>query len=747
MATPIKELLPQQWWSIAECADAYESSCGDGFPDLREFAGRLPPTDRAAALSELVKIEMERRWRKGESKKVEDYLRDYPELNQPASLEELVAQESLVRSRYGTPPSADELRSRFPSLSGAGGPVLPPDQDLAGTISLGNAMTDTQPTDSRAKKAARQATSGTINYDSQQSNASAASTPTVTPRSAPTVMPMAQRPTHQGTGASSVLSSGGAKGPAPLPTSVGRYTVKKQLGAGSFGVVYRCFDEELKRDVAIKMPHLTGAPSAERVKEFMHEAQSAARLRHPGIVTVLDTSQTEDGRVYIVYEFIQGTTLQDRVDAADYSLEDIVRWIGGTADALQHAHKNGIVHRDIKPANILLDEEGKPHIADFGLAKMDDQFFKSDTGRVLGTVAYMSPEQAAGQSHWATPQTDTYSLGVMLYQMLVHRLPFSANSLSEMIEQVKQRVPPPPRSIDDTIPKPFEDICLRALAKNPADRYATAADMATDLRRAIAGKPPASRGWTLAIGAAGAAALVLLCFFLFRPKNYDQNIPGTGEGGQTTGGPAAIEPWNPSTPKLEIDYQKNGVEGVYDVLAEGKGQALHEGDKVQLHVTLGVPRYVYLFWYDAEGHPQRVWPADPNNQKKVTKVDYPEKENDWPKITGPIGPETLVVGVRDEPLSAAELAKFESQRAYSTGDIKLDDIYDIGSKEIKQLHRGLGAIVTSRKNPLDSDFQKSLASTFSSFHGEVIPHVGALAGVTNDPKGKNQSGNHPSAHK
>ncbi len=241
-----------------------------------------------------------------------------------------------------------------------------------------------------------------------------------------------------------------------------------------------------KRDVAIKLPLRQSAPSAERLKEFLHEAQVAARLRHPGIVTVLDAGQTENG-VFIVYEFIRGSTLQGRLEAGNYSLDDVVRWVAGSADALHHAHKNGIVHRDIKPANILLDEESRPHIADFGLAKMDDQFFKNDAGRVLGTAAYMSPEQAIGRSHWASPQTDIYSLGVMLYQMLTKRLPFGGRTLSELLDQVKQRVPSPPRTIDDKIPKPLEDVCLKAMAKNPADRFSTAADMAAALRSAVAG--------------------------------------------------------------------------------------------------------------------------------------------------------------------------------------------------------------------------------------------------------------------
>ena len=226
-------------------------------------------------------------------------------------------------------------------------------------------------------------------------------------------------------------------------------------------------------------------------------------LRHPGIVTVLDTGQTDDGRVYIVYEFIRGTTLQSRLEQGNYSLDDVVRWVAGSAEALHHAHKNGIVHRDIKPANILLDEDSQPHIADFGLAKMDDQFFKNDAGRVLGTAAYMSPEQAAGQSHWASPQTDIYSLGVMLYQMLTKRLPFGGRTLSEMLEQVKQRVPSPPRTIDDKIPKPLEDVCLKAMAKNPGRSLFDRRRHGGRSAGGLGGPPPSSRGRWLVGGLSG----------------------------------------------------------------------------------------------------------------------------------------------------------------------------------------------------------------------------------------------------
>lgn len=715
MASMIKDYLSPQWWAIADCVDAYESDCGSGFPDLRSFVERLAPADRPAGLAELAKIELERRWRLGQRKKVEDYLRDYPELNDPSvSLDDLVAQEYLVRSRHGDPPTTDELHNRFPTLDAA--KLIPAGQGIVATIALGNPDIDTKRSDSAPMQ---EPVARTIEFDSQKG----ASTPGST------------------AGVSSAPTAGGAAPASAAPASVaqitgsiGRYTIRQQLGAGSFGVVLRCSDDDLKRDVAIKLPHRQGAPSAERIKEFLHEAQSAARLRHPGIVTVLDTGQTADGRVYIVYEFIRGATLQSRLEQANYSLEDVVRWVAGSAEALHHAHKNGIVHRDIKPANILLDEESHPHVADFGLAKMDDQFFKNDAGRVLGTAAYMSPEQAAGQSHWASPQTDIYSLGVMLYQMLTKRLPFGGRTLSEMLEQVKQRVPSPPRTIDDKIPKPLEDVCLKAMAKNPADRYSTAADMASDLRRAIGGAPPASRSrWIIGgLGVAAAAALIVYLIIMANSRRDSERPSILGLQGVTSSTTArsgatigdSLLDFPPATPKVEIDYQAATEKGGYHVLGKrdpsGPNVVIHSGDKLQFHVTVDVPRYLYIYWYDADGKPQRLWPEDVKRQAPVKKIDYPANNDDWQTLNEDLGSEFVLVAARDEPLDAVALAEFERHLPYSKNDVQVDAIFPIGSKEL--VSRGLGQIVNARKNPLGPEFEKKLSDTFVSYYGLVVPH-------------------------
>lgn len=265
---------------------------------------------------------------------------------------------------------------------------------------------------------------------------------------------------------------------APTPEKVGRYAIEDVLGAGGYGCVYLAKDTELQRHVALKLPHVHMIDRAETVDRFLAEAQTVASLDHSGVVPIYDFGRWED-RCYVVYKFIDGETLYQRRTRAMLTIGEAVTLIRSIAKTLAYIHGSGIVHRDIKPGNLLLDESGNCFVTDFGLALRDFEL-DPEPGQ-MGTISYMSPEQARGESHLVDGRSDLFSLGVVMYELLTGQRPFSGQNWQATVVMLCYHDPKPPRQRVSAIPRELERICLKLLAKKPGDRYLTATDLVEDL--------------------------------------------------------------------------------------------------------------------------------------------------------------------------------------------------------------------------------------------------------------------------
>jgi serine/threonine protein kinase len=383
----------------------------------------------------------EKAWKDRQGPRIEAYLAEVPEPEQMPLLRELLALELELRRNVGETPTPEEYLGRFPEH-----------------IELIHAAFANVPSD-------------------------AASNP---PGSG-------ERPTtpHKPPPESSRADAGppSPSGPPPIPDHIGRYKVIRRLGGGAYGDVYLAHDAVMDRQVAIKVPSAKLLATEWTRDEFLREARNVARLQHEGIVRAYDFGQETDGRCYIVYEFVEGESLAERIKAERIATdplpaEEAARIVSEVADALHYAHLQETFHRDIKPANILLNRHGKPKATDFGLAVREEEL-AGEKGRLAGTLPYMSPEQVRREGHRLDGRSDIYSLGVVLYELLCGRRPFTATTEDELIDQILYREARPPRQIKDSIPRELERICLKALSKQIGDRYTTAGDLAEELRRTL----------------------------------------------------------------------------------------------------------------------------------------------------------------------------------------------------------------------------------------------------------------------
>jgi predicted Ser/Thr protein kinase len=421
--------------------DDFERTWGE--QALATRARQLPPAGqplRLPALTGLVRIDLERQWQRGRRPTVEGFLYFYPELGTRDSVAlELILAEFRARQRFGGGANLADFCRRFPNQADA-------------LRHLGDRPDPAM-------------------------SASAASLRRTAATPIPGEVP------------------GAVDG---LPAAFGRYQILRKLGHGGMGAVYLAHDTQLDRHVALKVAH-HASEGSDLLQRFLREARLAATLSHPNLCPVFDSGEV-NGRHFLTMAYVEGVTLAEATKAGSVPPGEAAKLVCKVALALQDAHAKGIIHRDLKPSNIMIDKRGEPVVMDFGLARSSADAVATVSGQMLGTPAYMPPEQVMGDIDAMGPCCDVYSLGVILYELLTGRVPFRGDVGSIMLAVLNQP-PDPPSQVRTGVDPALDAVCLKALAKNPTDRFATMAAFAAALTDHLEGRevkveappPPPSR--------------------------------------------------------------------------------------------------------------------------------------------------------------------------------------------------------------------------------------------------------------
>jgi len=785
--TKLETLHTQISGSLEGVFDRFEAAWkGDSIPQVSDYLPMgLSPTEHGQVLLELVLIDLENRWKRfhkdealtSESANteaaialdgiphrplLEDYCLRYPELKSAKLLPaHAIAHEFRIRCRLESRPSLEEYAQRFPQR----------------TSELALALTD-----------------GSSGSDLSGFNTGVISCQPEVTRIEPPIESYDSCLT-QASGDDIELSL--LRYPAPELASgqlFGRYRIDGVLGRGGMGAVYRAYDSHLHRSVALKVPFFKRGYSEEVVQRFLREARAVARLSHSNLCRVFDVGVI-DGTLFLTMEFVEGQSLDEFLHADEAMLEtEVAATVRQIALALQEAHECGIIHRDLKPANIMRNTKGQPILMDFGLARDVDSEESDLTkdGTLLGTPAYMSPEQIRGNSCDIGAATDIYGLGAVMYRLLTGQRPFKG-TLTAIAAAIPTEAPIAPRELLKSINPAIEAICLKAMAKSPIDRFASAGEMAAALDREIqvpdpsfkradfneettqsVSKPVASDHATAAgqvsvktnrrlIGVSVTVVTVLLVAGWLN-RNPNQATESSGSTQQLTAVASLVKsdvvksddspsssgatkqiaavtgskigdnakPNNQpveANPVLETHLQRADQEAGFEILSQ-KSLPLHAKDKLQFHVTLNGPSYVYLYLIDTTGMPTRLWPKtseELQQQRPVKEVWAPPLAEEGRKqrmffLDALTGHETVLVATSLKPLTQADLQAVDSLRVKpSVVKGNKPQLMAFGRED---RDRGFGGTVeTDKVLPVEiEDFTERLSHIFDRYTGIVFPH-------------------------
>jgi serine/threonine protein kinase len=453
-----------------------------------------------------------------------------------------------------------------------------------------------------------------------------------------------------------------------LPSRIGRYRVIRLLGQGGMGKVYLAEDAELQRQVAVKVPRLSGAQDERERTQFLQEARAAAAVRHPHVCPIHDVGIDQDTH-YLVMAHIQGESLAERLKRvgafADQRLA--ARLALQIAEGLAAVHARGIIHRDLKPGNILLDESGQALLTDFGLARPT---FRNETSTspdmVAGTPAYMAPEQVCVELGEPSPRTDVYSLGVVLYEMLTGRLPFQGTKAQVLVQLAVQS----PQSLEQwrgDVDPALKAIVGRALARRPAERFASAEELGEALRAWLDGGAPISPKSSSPARSrrrllAGVLFLVLVVGLLatfFRQPGQSRLTPLPTSSAESP--VVGFRGWIDVTLWDDANPERRGLK-----LADAGALPIKEHDAIRIDARLNRPGYLYVIWIDSDGRAEPVYPWKPGKWPERPAEEVPSQTLSlptasgagWPMGAGTPGMETLLLLVRATPLPRdTDLAK------------------------------------------------------------------------------------------